>query len=71
MLSVEELRELYPEGTEIILEPMDDPFAPSPGTKGKVMFVDDACDIHVRWEDGSGLALIPGVDCFSVIESNQ
>ena len=70
MRSAEELRETYPEGTLIVLGSMDDPFAPPPGTKGKVMFVDDACDIHVRWENGSELALIPGVDDFSVIDAN-
>jgi hypothetical protein len=28
------------------------------------MHVDDAGQIHVRWDTGSGLAVIPGVDEF-------
>lgn len=34
------------------------------GLKGKVDFVDDAGQIHVSWENGRSLALIPGADSF-------
>jgi len=33
-----------------------------PGTRGRVSFVDDTGTIHVEWEDGSSLGLIPGED---------
>ena len=46
---------------------MTDPQAPPPGTVGKVQFVDDIGDIHVAWQNGSSLALIPGVDAFEVL----
>ena len=59
----------YPEGTKIKLIAMDDMQAPPPGTIGTVVCVDDAGSIHVRWETGSGLALIPGVDSFKKIEN--
>ena len=38
---------------------------------GKVVtisFIDDIGQIHVRWENGSGLALIYGEDRFKVVE---
>jgi hypothetical protein len=33
-----------------------------PGTKGIVTFVDGLDTVHVAWDDGSRLGLIPGVD---------
>lgn len=56
----------YQVGTVVVLDYMDDKQAPRPGTKGIVAFVDDIGQIHVRWETGSSLALIPGVDEFHI-----
>ena len=67
MNNVEFLRKMYPKGTRVELHHMDDPFAPPSGTKGTVMFVDDIGQIHVKWENGSSLALIPNVDSFSKV----
>lgn len=62
---VERLRKVYTEGKRVVLISMDDPYAhPSPGEKGTIEYVDDAGQIHVRWDKGSMLALIPGVDSF-------
>lgn len=52
-------------GTRIILNHMDDSQAPPPGTKGTVAYVDDIGQIGVKWDTGSSLSLIPGVDSFS------
>ena len=49
------------------LHHMDDPFAPPSGTVGEVMFVDDIGQIHVKWENGSSLALNVKLDSFSRI----
>lgn len=49
---------------------MDDPQAPQKGTLGYVKSTDDAGQIHVVWETGSSLALIPGQDDFEYV-SNQ
>lgn len=54
-------------GKKIELVRMDDPQAPPRGTKGEVWHVDDRGQLHVRWENGSGLALIPGIDKFIVL----
>lgn len=64
---VQLLKEQYPRGTKVILEYMDDPHAPPPRTKGEVIHVDDIGQIHVRWENGSGLALNVDVDDFHII----
>ena len=65
---LEALRERYPAGTRIRLIRMDDPYAPvPPGTVGEVEFVDDAGNIHMKWQGGRSLALIEGVDEFEVI----
>lgn len=62
------MRERYPHGTRIRLQEMNDPYSPVPaGTEGTVECVDDACQIHMKWDNGRTLALIPGVDSFSVI----
>lgn len=34
----------------------------APGTTGTVEHIDDAGTVHVRWEDGSTLGLVPGED---------
>ena len=62
------LRERYPRGTKVELLGMDDPQAPPMGTRGKVLGVDDAGQILVRWETGSSLSLIPGVDSFRIVQ---
>lgn len=65
-MKVNELRNKFPKGTVIQLDHMDDPYgqAPADGTLGIVEFVDDAGQIHMKWETGCGLAIIPEVDKF-------
>ena len=62
------IKEQYPPGTRIRLNSMDDPYAPiAPGTEGKVDFVDDIGQLHMKWDNGRTLALVPGEDSFSVL----
>lgn len=62
------LRERYPAGTRIRLIRMADDIAPvPPGTTGSVAFIDDAGNIHMKWQGGRSLALIEGADEFEVI----
>ncbi len=65
---IDALRERYPRGTKVELLEMDDPQAPPTGTVGEVFVVDDAGQIIVRWETGSSLSLIPGVDSFRIVQ---
>ena len=45
------IKEQYPPGTRIRLNAMDDPYAPIlPGTEGEVDFVDDAGQLHMKWD---------------------
>jgi hypothetical protein len=63
------IKQQYPPGTRIRLDAMNDPYNPiAPGTLGKVEFVDDIGQIHMKWDNGSGLAIIPGEDRFSVVK---
>ena len=66
---VEQLRKQYPEGTRVRLIHMaDEVQAPPAGTLGTVTFVDDAGNVHVRWQNGSGLSLIPEADEFESVK---
>ena len=33
-----------------------------PGLKGTILFIDDLGTVHVRWDNGSQLGLIPNID---------
>ena len=61
---MEQLRQQYPKGTRLKLISMEDPQGVPEGTVGEVELIDDIGQIHMKWENGSGLALIPGVDGF-------
>ena len=62
------IRERYTRGTKVEHLGMDDSQAPPTGTMGEVMGVDDAGQLLVRWETGSSLSLIPGVDSFRIVQ---
>ena len=60
-----QLRSQYPPGTRLQLLRMNDPYLPVPsGTRGTVQCVDDLGQLQMRWDNGRGLALIPGEDDF-------
>jgi hypothetical protein len=68
-LEVERIKATYKKGAKVRLRNMyGEPQMPA-GLKGKVEFVDDIGQIHVRWENGSSLALNKGVDSFELIGS--
>lgn len=61
-------KEMYPTGTRLELINMEDAQAVSSGTKGSVVCVDDMGTIHMKWDNGRTLGLIPGIDNFKKIE---
>ena len=62
---IKTVKEKYAPGTKIRIIKMHDDHAPEAGSEYEVDLVDDCGQIHVK---GLGLALIPGVDEFEVIE---
>lgn len=59
---LKDLREEYPKDARVELIKMDDSQAPKIGTKGTVMGVDDLGSILVKWDSGSHLSVVYGVD---------
>ena len=65
---VNAMRKIFTPGLRIKLESMRDPHAVPDGTLGTVDFVDDAGQIHMKWDNGRTLALIPEEDSFKTIQ---
>ena len=59
---VERTRKEYPAGCRIVLDWMEDPQAPGPGTQGTVLAVDDTGSVCPAWDSGGRLNVILGVD---------
>lgn len=55
-------------GKRIMLIYMEDKFPVPPKTKGTVTSVDDMNVIHVKWDNGSTLGLLPETDKFIVLD---
>ena len=65
---LEQLRRQYPKGTKLqLLSMRNEKYPVLPGTVGEVTHIDDAGSIHMRWENGSSLALIPEIDSFQTV----
>ena len=74
---IEALRKQYPPGTRIHLIKMKDEWMQKicrerniqfEGTLGTVQHVDDAGTIHMHWDIGSSLGLIPDIDEFKIVK---
>lgn len=66
---LEALRNRYPVGTMIQLDDMtDDPNPVEAGTLGTVRAVDALGTVHVEWDNGRTLGLVPGVDRFHPVQ---
>ena len=61
---VEMIRKMYPVGTKIVLDYMDDPQAIPSGSECTVSCIDSIGQIHV---EEYGLAIVPDVDRFHKI----
>ena len=68
---IEAAKKRYPVGTKIELISMNGENQMPSGLKGTVDMVDDIGQVHVDWENGSTLALIPGVDSFKKLPEQE
>ena len=59
---VEARRKQFPSGAKVVLDYMDDAFAPKVGTEGRVLDVDDIGTVHVVWSTGQALGAVYGED---------
>lgn len=58
-------------GTRIRLVSTTDPHTRLvPGTLGTVLVTDALGTIHVGWDDGSSLGLVPGLDQFELVDQD-
>lgn len=65
-------KELYPEGTRILLLHMgDDPRPDEDNTRGTVEFVDDIGTIRCSFDNGRQLGIIPGEDSFRKLTAEE
>ena len=56
-------------GDRIVLKYTSDPYTNlKPGDKGTVSFIDAIGTIHINWDNGSNLGLVPGEDVFEIID---
>lgn len=59
-------------GTRLQLISMDDPYTKlEPGLKGTVDYIDDLDTIHMKWDNGATLGLIPNVDKYEVLTEDE
>lgn len=64
----EEGRKYFGPGTRVELIHMNDPFSPVPdGTLGTVVHLDGAFQMHMKWDNGRTLAIVPEVDEFRIL----
>jgi hypothetical protein len=55
-------------GDRVRLNFCSDPYTQlKSGDEGTVSFVDSLGTVHVNWDSGSGLGLVPGEDSWSVV----
>ncbi len=55
-------------GKRVLLIYMEDNFAVPPKTKGTITNVDDMNVIHVKWDNGSTLGLLPDLDKYVILD---
>ncbi len=71
-LMAEQYRESYPPGTRIMLLDTSETLQPVPvGMKGTVAYIDDQSQIHMKWDNGRTLAVIPGEDTFRKLTAEE
>lgn len=66
---IESLRKIFTPGTRILLLCMEDSQSIPEGTYGTVDYVDDYGNVHMYWDNGRALSLIPEIDKYKIIKN--
>lgn len=59
------------EGKRLKLIQMDDPFPIEPESEGTIFHVDSMGTLHVKWDNGRFLGVVPKVDKYEIIETEN
>ncbi len=60
---IEQIRKRFKQGARVELVYTSDPYTRlKPGDTGEVVFVDDMGTVHINWDNGSQLGMVPGED---------
>ncbi|KXL53861.1 hypothetical protein CLNEO_10870 [Anaerotignum neopropionicum] len=68
---VEQIKKKYPVGTKIQLDHMDGERDMPDGLLGEVKYVDDQGQLHMKWQNGRNLALVPNLDSFHILREAE
>lgn len=68
---VEQIKKKYPMGTRIQLDHMEGETDMPDGLCGTVMHVDDQGQLHMKWDNGRSLAVVPNVDSFHILRTQE
>jgi hypothetical protein len=55
-------------GKRILINYMDDPYPVPQGTEGTISGIDGIGQIQVKWDNGSTLSVIEGIDNFEILD---
>lgn len=70
--AVEKIKNQYPIGTRIEMIHMEEQLSPvESGMKGTVQIVDDVGTLHMKWDNGRTIGIIPNKDQFKVVEQSN
>ena len=70
--NAERAKKMFPPGTRIVLNHMDDPYSPVPdGMRGTVECVDDAGTVFPLWDNGRSLGVVYGEDSFRKLTQQE
>lgn len=68
-MDANEARVAYPVGARVRLDETSDPFTDlKPGDEGQIAFIDSMGTVHIVWQNGSTLGMIPGQDRFTLVD---
>ena len=68
---VAKIKDQYPIGTRIELDHMEGERDMPDGLQGVVKHVDDQGQLHMAWQNGRSLALVPGHDEFHIVREKE